>query len=233
MITENIKLVREQIERKCLEIGRNPKEIRLIAVSKNFSTDDINSAFENGIEDFGENKAQELISKFDVLGNKVTWHFIGHLQKNKAKFVVRAAEYIHSVDSLSLANEINKRAGQVNKIQKILFQVKTSEEETKSGIETEEELISIVEGSGKLKNVEPIGLMTIAPLTDSEQEIRKSFKYLRKLKDEFNRSGFKNIKELSMGMTSDFEIAIEEGATMLRIGSAIFGQRDYSKNLGN
>jgi hypothetical protein len=230
MITENIKLVREQIERKCLEIGRNPKEIRLIAVSKNFSTDDINSAFENGIEDFGENKAQELISKFDVLGNKVTWHFIGHLQKNKAKFVVRAAEYIHSVDSLSLANEINKRAGQVNKIQKILFQVKTSEEETKSGIETEEELISIIEGSGKLKNVEPIGLMTIAPLTDSEQEIRKSFKYLRKLKDEFNRSGFKNIKELSMGMTSDFEIAIEEGATMLRIGSAIFGQRDYSGN---
>jgi hypothetical protein len=230
MITENIKLVREQIERKCLEIGRNPKEIRLIAVSKNFSTDDINSAFENGIEDFGENKAQELISKFDVLGNKVTWHFIGHLQKNKAKFVVRAAEYIHSVDSLSLANEINKRAVQVNKIQKILFQVKTSEEETKSGIETEEELISIVEGSGKLKNVEPIGLMTIAPFTDSEQEIRKSFKYLRKLKDEFNRSGFKNIKELSMGMTSDFEIAIEEGATMLRIGSAIFGQRDYSGN---
>ena len=230
MITENIKLVREQIERKCLEIGRNPKEIRLIAVSKNFSTDDINSAFENGIEDFGENKAQELISKFDVLGNKVTWHFIGHLQKNKAKFVVRAAEYIHSVDSLSLANEINKRAGQVNKIQKILFQVKTSEEETKSGIETEEELISIVEGSGKLKNVEPIGLMTIAPFTDSEQEIRKSFKYLRKLKDEFNRSGFKNIKELSMGMTSDFEIAIEEGATMLRIGSAIFGQRNYSGN---
>jgi hypothetical protein len=230
MITENIKLVREQIERKCLEIGRNSKEIRLIAVSKNFSTDDINSAFENGIEDFGENKAQELISKFDVLGNKVTWHFIGHLQKNKAKFVVRAAEYIHSVDSLSLANEINKRAGQVNKIQKILFQVKTSEEETKSGIETEEELISIVEGSGKLKNVEPIGLMTIAPFTDSEQEIRKSFKYLRKLKDEFNRSGFKNIKELSMGMTSDFEIAIEEGATMLRIGSAIFGQRDYSGN---
>ena len=230
MITENIKLVREQIERKCLEIGRNPKEIRLIAVSKNFSTDDINSAFENGIEDFGENKAQELISKFDVLGNKVTWHFIGHLQKNKAKFVVRAAEYIHSVDSLSLANEINKRAGQVNKIQKILFQVKTSEEETKSGIETEEELISIVEGSGKLKNVEPIGLMTIAPFTDSEQEIRKSFKYLRKLKHQFNRSGFKNIKELSMGMTSDFEIAIEEGATMLRIGSAIFGQRDYSGN---
>jgi len=230
MITENIKLVREQIERKCLEIGRNPKEIRLIAVSKNFSTDDINSAFENGIEDFGENKAQELISKFDVLGNKVTWHFIGHLQKNKAKFVVRAAEYIHSVDSLSLANEINKRAGQVNKIQKILLQFKTSEEETKSGIETEEELIGIVEGSGKLKNVEPIGLMTIAPFTDSEQEIRKSFKYLRKLKDEFNRSGFKNIKELSMGMTSDFEIAIEEGATMLRIGSAIFGQRDYSGN---
>jgi len=232
MITENIKQLREKIDRKCAEIGRNSKEIRLIAVSKNFSTGHINSAFENGIADFGENKAQELVSKFEVLGNRVTWHFIGHLQKNKAKFAVRTSEYIHSVDSLSLMIEINKRAEQISKVQKILMQVKTSEEETKSGIENENELFGITEDSIDLKNVELVGLMTIAPFTDNITEIRNSFGYLRKLRDKLNQKGFENIKELSMGMTSDFEIAIEEGSTMLRIGSAIFGQRDYSVNQG-
>jgi hypothetical protein len=118
----------------------------------------------------------------------------------------------------------------LNKIQKILLQVKTSEEETKSGIENEDEVLSIAESCKELKNIELIGLMTIAPFTENEGEIRKSFRYLRKLRDDFNQRGFKNIKELSMGMTSDCEIAIEEGATMLRIGTAIFGQRDYSKN---
>ena len=230
MIADNIKLVRKKIDDKCAEIGRNPNEIKLIAVSKNFSTDSINQAFDAGLREFGENKAQELNSKFDVLGNKVIWHFIGHLQSNKVKFAVRSAEYIHSVDSLSLAKEINKKSEQINKVQKILLQVKTSEEETKSGVESEEELFSLVDSCKELSNVELKGLMTIAPFTDNEEEIRKSFRYLCKLKDVLNKKGFKNIKELSMGMTSDFEIAIEEGATMLRIGSAIFGQRDYSKN---
>ena len=230
MIADNIKLVRKKIDDKCAEIGRNSNEIKLIAVSKNFSTDSINQAFDAGLREFGENKAQELNSKFDVLGNKVIWHFIGHLQSNKVKFAVRSAEYIHSVDSLSLAKEINKKSEQINKVQKILLQVKTSEEETKSGVESEEELFSLVDSCKELSNVELKGLMTIAPFTDNEEEIRKSFGYLCKLKDVLNKKGFKNIKELSMGMTSDFEIAIEEGATMLRIGSAIFGQRDYSKN---
>jgi PLP dependent protein len=230
MIADNIKLVRKKIDDKCAEIGRNSNEIKLIAVSKNFSTDDINQAFDAGLREFGENKAQELNSKFDVLGNKVTWHFIGHLQSNKVKFAVRSAEYIHSVDSLSLAKEINKKSKQINKVQKILLQIKTSEEETKSGVESEEELFSLVDTCNELNNVELKGLMTIAPFIDNEEEIRKSFRYLCKLKDVLNTKGFKNIKELSMGMTSDFEIAIEEGATMLRIGSAIFGQRDYSKN---
>ena len=230
MIADNIKLVRKKINDKCAEIGRNSNEIKLIAVSKNFSTDDINRAFDAGLRDFGENKAQELNSKFDVLGNKVIWHFIGHLQSNKVKFAVRSAEYIHSVDSLSLAKEINKKSEQINKIQKILLQVKTSEEETKSGIESEDELLSLIDDCNKLKNIELTGLMTIAPYSDNEEEIRKSFRYLCKLRDDLNKRGFKNLKELSMGMTSDFEIAIEEGATMLRIGSAIFGQRDYSKN---
>ncbi len=230
MIADNIKLVRKKINDKCAEIGRNSNEIKLIAVSKNFSSDDINQAFDAGLRDFGENKAQELNSKFDVLGNKIAWHFIGHLQSNKVKFAVRSAEYIHSVDSLSLAKEINKKAEQISKVQKILLQVKTSEEETKSGIESEDELLSLIDDCNKLKNIELTGLMTIAPYSDNEEEIRKSFRYLCKLRDDLNKKGFKNLKELSMGMTSDFEIAIEEGATMLRIGSAIFGQRDYSKN---
>jgi pyridoxal phosphate enzyme (YggS family) len=230
MIAYNIKLVCDKIFGKCAEIGRDSKEIKLIAVSKNFSTDDINLALDGGIKDFGENKAQELNSKFEILENKVTWHFIGHLQRNKVKFVVRSAEYIHSVDSLSLANEINKKAEQINKVQKILLQVKTSDEETKSGIEAEEELFKLADSCNGLRNVELIGLMTIAPFTDNTEEIRKSFRYLCKLKDDLRTRGFDNIKELSMGMTSDYEIAIEEGATMLRIGSAIFGQRNYSKN---
>jgi len=228
MIKENIKQIRDKISQKCAETGRNSEEIKLIAVSKNFPADAILKAYDEGIRDFGENRAQELIKKFEQIGNKVTWHFIGHLQKNKVKFAVKSAEYIHSVDSLSLAVEINKRAQQENKIQKILLQVKTSEEETKSGIENEDELFKTAEESLKLSNVNLIGLMTIAPLTDDKDEIRKSFKYLFKLREELNKKGYKNISELSMGMTSDFEIAIEEGATILRIGSAIFGQRDYS-----
>lgn len=229
MITENIKQIRDEISQKCAETGRNPEEIKLIAVSKNFSAEAILRAYDEGIRDFGENKAQELTKKFEQIGNKITWHFIGHLQKNKVKFAVRSADYIHSVDSLSLAIEINKRALQENKIQKILLQVKTSEEETKSGIENEDVLFKTAEESLKLSNTNLIGLMTIAPFTDDKDEIRKSFKYLFNLKENFNKKGFNNISELSMGMTSDFKIAIEEGATMLRIGSAIFGQRDYSK----
>ena len=230
MIADNIKLVRDRIFEKCVEIGRNSKEIRLIAVSKNFGTDDINQAYDGGIKDFGENKAQELNSKFEILGNKVAWHFIGHLQRNKVKFAIRSAQYIHSVDSLSLANEINKKAERINKVQKILLQVKTSEEETKSGIETEDEVFSLVNSCNGMRNIELTGLMTIAPFTNNEEDIRKSFRYLCKLRDDLRKRGFVNIKELSMGMTSDYVIAIEEGATMLRIGSAIFGQRDYSKN---
>jgi pyridoxal phosphate enzyme (YggS family) len=230
MIADNIKLVRDRIFEKCVEIGRNSQEIRLIAVSKNFGTDDINQAYDGGIKDFGENKAQELNSKFEILGNKVAWHFIGHLQRNKVKFAIRSAQYIHSVDSLSLANEINKKAERINKVQKILLQVKTSEEETKSGIETEDEVFSLVNSCNGMRNIELTGLMTIAPFTNNEEDIRKSFRYLCKLRDDLRKRGFVNIKELSMGMTSDYVIAIEEGATMLRIGSAIFGQRDYSKN---
>jgi pyridoxal phosphate enzyme (YggS family) len=228
MIAENIKVLRERIERKCVESGRNSNEIKLIAVSKNFGLEEIRQAFLNNIKDFGENKAQELSAKSNELNIDVTWHFIGTLQRNKVRFAVKASEYIHSVDSLELISEINKRAAVLNKKQKILLQIKTSREETKAGLADESEIFDLVNFCGDYKNVDLIGLMTIAPFTENKALVRESFRYLRHLKERINQKGF-SLKELSMGMTEDFELAIEEGATMLRIGSAIFGERVYSQ----
>ncbi len=229
MIAKNLQIVRDRIAEKCFSVNRDISEITLIAVSKNFGISSISEAFNAGVLNFGENKAQELDEKFRELGSKITWHFIGNLQKNKVKYVVRSAEFIHSVTSLSLAEEINKKAGALNKNQKVLIQVKTSDEKTKSGLTDEAEVIDLVSACKGFSNITPVGLMTIAPFTDDVNLIRKSFSELRKLKEKLNEQGL-GLKELSMGMTADFEIAIEEGATMLRIGSAIFGKRNYSKN---
>jgi pyridoxal phosphate enzyme (YggS family) len=229
MIEENLRIVKERIERKCAEVKRNPSEIKLIAVSKNFGIEAINQVFNQGNVDFGENRAQELDSKYSQLGNKITWHFIGSLQRNKVRFVINSADYIHSVDSLMLAVEINKRAASLNKIQKVLLEIKTSFEDSKTGLSEYSEIKDLADYCKEFNNVHLIGLMTIAPLTNDINLIKKSFSHLRKLKERLNTDNL-NIKELSMGMTSDFEIAIEEGATMLRIGSGIFGERDYSKS---
>jgi pyridoxal phosphate enzyme (YggS family) len=229
MITENIKSLRERIKRKCDEADRDSSGIKLIAVSKTFDVADIEEVYKEGLRDFGENKAQELSSKYEKLGDKITWHFIGHLQRNKVHNVVPAAGYIHSVDSLQLASEINKYAARINKVQKVLLQFKTSGEESKFGIKSKNELTELASFSRELSNIKVVGLMTIAPLTEDVNTIRQSFRQLRKLRDDLNVDGF-GLDELSMGMTSDFEIAIEEGATMLRVGSAIFGERDYSKD---
>ena len=228
MIAENLKILNERIKVKCNGLNRDPEKIKLVAVSKTYSVDAINSANDLGLTDFGENKAQEIRDKYKILGDKVTWHFIGNLQRNKVKYVVRAASFIHSVDSIALADEINKQASKLGKVQKILLEVKTSFEESKSGAEGEESLKALAEYCRSLENIDLIGLMTMAPYTNDEKIIRQSFSELRKLKDKLNGYGF-NLSELSMGMTNDFEIGIEEGATMLRIGSAIFGKRDYTK----
>ena len=229
MIEENIWHLRARIAAKCYEFKRNPQEIKLIAVSKFFGLDAINEANRLGITDFGENKAQELRDKYEILGDKVTWHFIGTLQRNKVKYAVKAAAYIHSVDSANLADEINIQAQKLNKVQKILLEVKTSFEESKSGLIKESEVLNLATHCSSLPNIQLVGFMTMAPLTDDTEIIRKSFCELRNLRDRINQNGF-NLRELSMGMTNDYEIAIEEGATMLRIGSAIFGQRDTTKD---
>ncbi|MBK8945825.1 MAG: YggS family pyridoxal phosphate-dependent enzyme [Ignavibacteriae bacterium] len=228
-IQENIAFINQKILEKCYEIGRNPSEITLVAVSKLHSVEEIEIVNSKGILNFAENKAQELDEKNKLIDNKIKWHFIGHLQTNKVKIVVPIAEFIHSVDSIKLAEEINKRAQFANKIQRILLEVKTSDEDTKYGISNFEDLEKIADYCKKLQNIKLVGLMTMAPYTENEILIRKSFKKLAIFKSKLIDKGVE-IQHLSMGMTNDFEIAIEEGATILRIGTAIFGERNYSLN---
>ena len=227
MLTENIKIVREKIHAKLSEIGRTPDEVTLIAVSKFQPVPAIINAFDLGITNFGENKAQELKKKTELIDKEITWHFIGHLQTNKVKTAVNCAEFIHSVDSLKLASEIEKRSKALGKKPNVLLEINTSGEETKYGLRQKDEIFSVAEFCKNSPNMELVGLMTMAPFTDDEEVIRLSFKRLRQLKEELNGVGF-NLRHLSMGMTNDYLIALEEGATMLRIGTAIFGPRDYS-----
>lgn len=229
MIAENLQRLKEKINSTCLSVGREPQDVKLVAVSKYFGIKTITEAAGLGVTDFGENKAQELRDKYKILGDKVTWHFIGTLQRNKVKYVVNSSSLIQSVDSKSLAEEINRQAEKEGKIQKILLEVKTSGEESKSGLGNDEQVYNLTEDCRTLKNIQLIGLMTMAPFTEDVRLIRKSFSDLRKLKEELNHQG-NNLTELSMGMTGDFEIAIGEGSTIVRIGSAIFGPRDYSKD---
>ncbi len=225
MIAQNLQIVEEKISEKCLKTGRNRNEIKLIAVSKTQPFEVIKEAFKSGIKDFGENKAQELKNKADGISGEINWHFIGHLQTNKVKHIIEAAEYIHSVDSIKLAEEINKRAAAINKKQKILLEINTSSEATKFGLKEESEAIEVAEYCKEKENLKLLGLMTMAPFIDDVKVIRNCFIRLRELKDNLNEKGF-GLIELSMGMTNDFEIAVEEGATMLRIGTAIFGERN-------
>ena len=229
MIAENLQQLKEKIVDQCKASNRDIKDLKLVAVSKYFGLDAINNANNLGITDFGENKAQELRDKYHLIGDKVNWHFIGTLQKNKVKYVIKAASLIHSIDSIALADEINKHSEKLSKVQNVLIEIKTSAEDTKAGLEQEEQISKLVAHCNSLSSINLTGLMTMAPFTNDELLIRKSFSELRKLKDKLNQQGF-NLSELSMGMTNDFEIAIDEGATILRIGSAIFGPRDYSKD---
>lgn len=226
MIAENIKILEDKITSKCTACGRDRSEIKLIGVSKTQTIDVIKEAVAAGIKDLGENKAQEFRDKTEKIIENVNWHFIGHLQTNKIKYIIKAVDYIHSVDSIKLAEEIERKAAQFNKIQNVLLEIKTSEEATKVGLAEEKEIFSVAEYCQVAANLNLVGLMTMAPFTPDEIKIRNSFRSLRELKVKMNAQGF-GLTELSMGMTSDFEIAIEEGSTMVRIGTAIFGERNY------
>ena len=226
MISENLKKIEERIEEICAGCGRKSSEIKLIAVSKTQPAEIINEAIGAGLRDLGENKAQELRDKSELIKGEFSWHFIGHLQTNKVKYVIRAAEYIHAVDSIKLAEEINRKAEQIGKEQNILLEIKTSDEESKFGLEKEDEIFRILEYCKGSSNLKAVGLMTMAPFTDDFRIVRDCFVKVRELKERINRGGY-DLKHLSMGMTNDYDLAIEEGATMLRIGTAIFGEKIY------
>ena len=194
--------------------------------------DAINEAIESGITDVGENKPQELARKYDVIGDKVRWHQIGSLQTNKVKYIIDKVYMIHSIDRLSLCEEIQKRAEKINKTINCLIQVNISEEESKQGISKDEAIDFIKTISEKYKNIKVKGLMTMAPYTEDESIIRDTFKGLKDLSEEISRENIENVymDELSMGMSNDFKIAVEEGSTLVRVGTSIFGERNYNKN---
>ena len=222
-VKENLLNVMERIEQAARRAGRDPGEIKLVAVSKTVETDRIREAIDAGACILGENYVQEAQAKIEEIGRRVAWHFIGHLQSNKAKYAIRLFDMVHSVDSLSLAEELNRRAESAGRTLEVLIEVKLSEETTKFGTE-EEGVFSL---AGKMKDFRHLslkGLMTMPPYFDSPELSRPYFIRLRSLRDQMVRTGLP-VAELSMGMSADFEIAIEEGATYVRIGTAIFGPR--------
>lgn len=226
MLTARISSVFKKITYAALRSGRNPEEIKLIAVTKSQPIDKIIESVDLGLRVFGENKVQEAKQKIEKLNEfnfNIKWHMIGHLQSNKVKEAVRLFEIIHSVDSDKLAILIDKEASKIKKIQRALIQVKLSEEETKYGI-NEDAVEEILELSKKLKYLQIEGLMTIPPYFVNPEDTRPYFRKLRQIKEELSQKGYP-LQELSMGMSNDFEVAIEEGSTMVRIGTAIFGPR--------
>ncbi|MBU0474155.1 MAG: YggS family pyridoxal phosphate-dependent enzyme [Bacteroidetes bacterium] len=227
MLIDNLKIVQENIQNSVQKCNRNLNELRIVAVSKMNPVERIIEAYNAGLFDFGENKALELRDKSEIINQDVIWHFIGHLQTNKVKNIIEKVDFIHSVENFKLAVEINKQAKKANKTQNIFFEVNTSGESAKYGLKNYDELSELASKCEELQNINPIGLMTMAQFTNDENIIRNSFSQLREFRDKISNKYFL-IKELSMGMTNDYKIAIEEGATMLRIGAAIFGNSDYS-----
>ena len=229
MILENINTVKENINAACKKVGRNPEEVTLIAVSKTKPYTDIEEALPSGILDYGENKVQELSEKYEILPKDIHWHMIGHLQRNKVKYLVGKVKLIHSVDSIRLANQIETEFAKKDEIANILIEVNMANEESKFGISASEALDLIKEIS-LLPHIRVQGLMTIAPYTDNPETNRTYFSKMKKLSVDIREKNIDNVNMdvLSMGMTGDYQVAIEEGATMVRVGTGIFGERNYN-----
>lgn len=228
-VCENYRAVEEKVKNACKKAGRSREEVTLIAVSKTKPVSMIEELLPLGVRDFGENKVQELTAKEEVLPKDIRWHMIGHLQRNKVKYVIDKACMIHSVDSLRLAQEISKEAVKQDLVAPVLIEVNVAGEESKFGISVGE-APSLVEEVAKLPGIQVKGLMTIAPNVDDPEENRDVFRNLRKLSVDIREKNFDNVtmNVLSMGMTGDYEVAIEEGATHVRVGTGIFGERNYN-----
>lgn len=231
-IRENLEQIEKRIQAACDRSGRNRDEVLLIAVSKTKPASMVREAMEAGIRDFGENKVQELCEKAEEIGQPLdrplNWHLIGHLQRNKVKYVAGRTCLIHSVDSLRLAEEIQKEAEKKDCHADVLIEVNIGEEESKTGI-AKEETVELIKAVAGLSRVHIKGLMAIAPIVDEPEESRPYFQEMARLREEIRSMELPGVemRELSMGMTGDFEVAVEEGATMIRVGTAIFGGRNY------
>ncbi len=227
MIADNAQQVRERVRKACERSGRDPQGVRLIAVSKTFDVARVREVLEAGISDIGENFVQELRDKRAELNNPdIRWHFVGHLQSNKVKYIADFISLIHSTDHRSVAEEIDKRGARIGRLIDVLVEVNTTGERTKFGV-LPESTIEFVKSLAHLRNLRVRGLMTMGPFLPDPEDSRPAFRTLREFRDDVRNAGIENVEmtELSMGMTNDFEVAIEEGATMVRIGTAIFGPR--------
>lgn len=232
MLQENLQEVEQRIQAACARSGRKREEVTLIAVSKTKPVSMLEEVYQSGVRNFGENKVQEMCGKMDAMPKDIRWHMIGHLQRNKVKYMIDRVALIHSVDSYRLAEEINIQAKKRQLVVPILVEVNIAEEETKFGV-TREDAIELVKQIAELDGVSVKGLMTIAPyVVDSEQN-RSYFRKIKDLSIDIEAQKIHNVSMdiLSMGMTGDYEVAIEEGATMVRVGTGIFGQRDYQSKM--
>ena len=230
MLAENLQQVNANIEKACAAVSRDPGEVTLVAVSKTKPVSMLQEAYDAGARVFGENKVQEIMDKYDQLPSDIQWHMIGHLQRNKVKYIAGKVALIHSVDSLRLAKTISEEAVKHNCEIPILIEVNVAGEESKFGVSVEETL-PLIEEIAKLPAIHVEGLMTIAPYVEDPEENRPVFRKLKELSVDIAAKNINNVRMaiLSMGMTGDYEVAVEEGATLVRVGTGIFGERDYSK----
>ena len=230
MLKENLEIVEANVKKACENAKRDRSEVTLIAVSKTKPVEMLEEISDAGARDFGENKVQEMCDKIEVLPKDIKWHMIGHLQTNKVKYIVDKVALIHSVDSLHLANEIQKQAVKKEVVVPILIWVNVAEEESKFGIH-KEETIQLVKEIAKLDHLQIKGLMTIAPYVEDPEENRLYFREIKQLSVDIDNQNIDNVSMniLSMGMTGDYMVAIEEGSTMVRVGTGIFGERNYNK----
>ena len=228
MITENLEQVRKNIDEACRMAGRDPKEVTLIAVSKTKPVSMLKEAYDAGARCFGENKVQEIMDKHPQLPEDIQWHMIGHLQRNKVKYIVDKVSMIHSVDSLCLAQTIEQEAAKHNVCVPVLLEVNVAQEESKFGLKMDE-VLPLIETIADFPHIKVQGLMTIAPYVENAEDNRDFFRQVKKLSVDIEAKNINNVSMsvLSMGMTGDYQVAVQEGATMVRVGTGIFGERNY------
>ena len=229
MLADNYRQVLNNIQDACQAVGRDPKEVTLVAVSKTKPVEMLQQVYDAGARVFGENKVQAIMDKYDHLPGDIRWQMIGHLQRNKVKYIVDKVDMIHSVDSYRLAQTIETEAAKKNVTVSVLLEVNVAEEESKFGLKMDE-VLPLVQQISELPHVQVKGLMTIAPFVSNPEDNREIFRKLKKLSVDIEAKNINNttMSVLSMGMTGDYMVAVQEGATMVRVGTGIFGERDYS-----